>query len=189
MKLPALPNFSTLSRRERMLAAGAVFAVSGAVLYVVVLGPWVAHTQKVHKEIARLEGELRQQQRLLNRKTQLDAEAASAGDAYHTLESGTMDMAEALRQLEALGTESGINLGDVKPIEKGGAAGEEGSTVDVRCHGSLKAWLHFLYLIQTSPSLFKIERATVALKDPDTGLLEGSLRLTSKVVHAGPSVE
>ncbi|GEM_PF-5878341 len=179
-----LPNLATMSRRERLLAVGAMFAVSGAVLSVVVLGPWMAHTQKVHKEIMRLEHEMRQQQRLLTRRAQLTAEAEAAGEAYRALGSGTLDMAEALRRLEALGAESGMALGEVKPVEKGGATGGEGSTVDVRSHGSLKAWVHFLYLIQTSPSLFQIERATIALKDPDTGLLEGSLRLTSTMMRA-----
>jgi hypothetical protein len=183
IKLPTLPKLSSLSRRERGLAALAVFAVSGAVLYGVVLGPWWTHTAKVRQEIVRLEEELKQQRRLLSRQTQLGAEAEAAGEAYRVLESGAMDMATILRELEKLGAESGINLGEVKPIEKEGA----GSTLDVQSHGSLKAWIHFLYLIQTSSSLFEIERATMALTDEETGLLEGSLRLTSKMVRAIPA--
>ncbi len=189
IKLPTLPSPSTWSRRERLLAVGSMLFVCVVLLDRVVLGPWLAHTAKVHREIHRLEEEMRQQQHLLTRKSQLTAEADAAGEAYHALESGAMDMAGLLRQLEALGTESGINLGEIKPIEKAGATGEEGSTVDVQYHGSLNAWIHFVYLIQRSPSLFEIERATVSLKDPETGLLEGSLRVMSRVVHATPSVE
>ncbi len=182
MQRPKLPTLSSLSRRERVLAAGAVFAVSVAVMWIVVLGPWWAHTTKVRREITRLEEQMRQQRHLLVRKPRLMAEAEAAGEAYRALESGGMDMAAVLRELEALGAESGMVLGEVKPIETATASGA-GSTVDVKSQGSLKAWIHFLYVVQTSQSLFEIQRATVAVKDPETGVLEGSLRLTSPVVR------
>jgi hypothetical protein len=94
-------------------------------------------------------------------------------------------MASLLREVETLGSRSGVALGQVKPLE-GTAEGATGTfAIDVTCKGSLPEWVHFVYLLQGSRSLFEIERATVERMEEGSNQMKGSMRLTSKTYQGG----
>ena len=183
MKLPSLPNPSTWSKRERLLAAFGVLALLTVAMDRLVIGPWWSHTQRVRKEIAKLETAIRTQQQLISRRPVIMAEAAGYGDAFRDPNSEPPDMAGLLRALESLGTQSGLQLGEVKPLASSGESGG-GATLDVQYTGPFQAWAHFVYLVQTSPSLLEIDRAVVTMDDLETSTLKGSMRLTSYAVQA-----
>ena len=149
----------------------------------VVIGPWWSHTQHVRKEIAKLEAVIRTQQQLISRRPVIMAEAAGYGEAFRDPASAPPDMAGLLRDLESMGTQSGLQLGEVKPVASSGE-GEGGVALDVQYTGPFQAWVHFVYLVQTSPALLEIDRAVVAMDDLETSTLKGSVRLTSYAVQA-----
>ena len=184
MKLPTLPNPSTWSKRERLLAGVGVLALLIVAMDRLVLGPWWQHAQHVRKEIAKLETSIRTEQQLISRRPVIMAEATSYGEAFRNADSQPPDMSALLRELESLGTQSGLQLGEVKPLAQPSDGG--GVTLDVQYTGSFQAWVHFIYLVQTSPSLLEIDRAVVAMDDLETSTLKGSVRLTSYAVRAAP---
>ena len=183
MKLPALPKFSALSTRERLLAAGVVFVVSVLLLDRVVLGPWWRHVHEVKQEIRRLQKSIRTYEQLLDRKPQLLAEVEAYSVYLRQLESGQADVASLLREIETIGKESGISLGEVKPVTTGGESLQE-YLFEIHFNGSLKQWIHFVYLLQTSKTLFQIDRAAISAQEGNPGTLDGSLRLVRKVMKA-----
>lgn len=103
-------------------------------------------------------------------------------------------MASLLREIETLGSRSGVALGAVKPLQS--ATDEEAVegtvempvtasfSIEVDYKGSLDEWVHFLYLLETSRSLFEIERATVSRMEEGSSQVEGSLRVTTKAPMA-----
>ncbi|MBI2495766.1 MAG: hypothetical protein HYW10_04290 [Candidatus Omnitrophica bacterium] len=184
MKRFALPNLSTLSRRERLLAVGGGFLLAVVLLDRLVLGPWWRHTRHVRQEIHRLEEAIRGYQQLLSRKPLIQAEAETYREQMDVIQAGTLSVVSVLREVEALGAESGITLGEVKPLSE--TAGDQGQTfaLEVRYQGSLQQWMHFLYLLQTSQALLAIERAVVARTEEGVDVLEGSLRLTSRALRS-----
>ncbi len=186
MKLPkglAIPDFSKLSRRERLLAAGGVLVVSMVLLDRVVLAPWWQHTQRVRREIDKLEASIWTAQQVIARRPQITAEVDAYRDYLQRQADGVLDMASFLREIEALGKESSVVLGEVKPLQEAGEAGSQGPTLDVRCSGALPQWIHFLYLLENSPLLIDVQRATLARSEAGGGLLEGSVRLGSAVMR------
>ena len=188
MKPFTLPTFSSLSRRERLLAFGGALVMCVVVLDRLVLGPWWRHTHHVRQEIARLEKTIRRERQLLERKPQILAEAEAYREHLQADgAAGASDMASLLREIETLGTQSGISLGEVKPAE--GAANDvyQEYAVDVQYQGSLDQWLRFVYLLQTSKTLFILERAAVSLTEEGSDLLQGSLRVTGKSLHHQPT--
>ncbi|MBI3324654.1 MAG: type 4a pilus biogenesis protein PilO [Candidatus Omnitrophica bacterium] len=183
MKLPSLPNFATMSRRERMLAAGSVLVLSSVLLDRGVLSPWLGHMAKVRREIQQLETDLRNYDALLARKSQIQAEAEAYRE-YLSPPSRETDMAALLREVEALGKESGVTLGEMKPTEGASSELYQEYTIDVQYQGSLEQWVRFVYLLQTSTALFTIERGAVArTTDEGSGTLQGSLRLSGRVIR------
>lgn len=178
-----LPTFSALSRRERLLAAGVFVVVAVVLLDRVVLGPWWQHSTTVRQEVQRLEQALRARQQLLHREPQILGDVEAYREYLRGGTSRGPDMAALLREIEAMGEKSGMSLGEVKPLV--GEANElyQEYTIEVQYQGSTQQWLHFIYLLDTSTVLFDIERATAARADEGLDLVEGSLRLTSKVMR------
>ncbi len=176
MKLPRLPNFSQLSARERLLAAGVIFSFSVVLLDRVVLGPWWRHVNQMRSDVHRLESSLRTYQKLLARKQQITSEAESFSEF---LEAGfkTTDTAGLLREIESMGKESGISVGEVKPLPP-----EPGATAAFEVHttGTFKQWVHFVYLLQNSKSFFWVDRSALSLAPGSGELLNGALRVTCK---------
>ena len=95
-------------------------------------------------------------------------------------------MAVLLRELEVVSRESGISLGEVKPLSGTSAAGSEARSLEIHCEGTLQQWIPFIYLLETSNSLFDIEQVTLSPTTPGHELLEGSLRLTPLVLTRPP---
>lgn len=184
MKFPTLPKLSELNRRERLLAFGSLLVISGVLVDRVVLDPWGRHTRHVHREIERLEISLRRQYDLLSREPQIRAEASSYQEFLQPDEAAPPDMAAVLREIEGLGAQSGITLGEVKPSEGSAAGAHHDHVIDIRYQGSLEQSVYFLYLLNRSTSLFDIQRATIARKEDDPSRIEGMLRVSSALLTA-----
>ncbi len=187
MKRLAVPTLSSLSRRERLLAMAGLLVMAVMALDRGVLGPWLRHTRTIHQEIQRLEAMIRSDRELIRRKPQILGQA-QAYQEYLSLDQGAEpDMASLLREIETLGSRSGVSLGQVKPLEGTTEGSPRSFAIEVEYKGSLQEWVHFVYLLQTSRSLFEVERATVARMEEGASQVQGSLRLTSRVNRAGES--
>lgn len=175
-----IPKISEWSRAQRLLAFGGLLLWGIVLLDRVVLKPWGEHAAHVRKDIARLEEAMRRDQRLLDRKAYIFGEMA----AYQAELSGSAaqaaDMASLIREIEGLGRDSGLQLGAVKPLER---TSTTAPTVDVEYQGTLQQWVHFVHLLEQSKSLLHIERATVGRQSEGSGMLQGSVRLTSRVLR------
>lgn len=187
MKLPSLPDLSRLSSRERLLFAGVVLTMLVLLLDRVVLGPWWRHIQTVRRDITRLEGGIRSYQQVLIRKPQVMAQVEAYSAHLRHFGGEPFDIAVLLREIEKLGKDSGITLGEVKPLTGEADQAQETMTVEVHYSGSLNQWIQFVYLLQTSKSLLKVEQAAIASKEENPDLLEGSLRITCKGIQASVS--
>ncbi len=185
MKRVAVPSLSSLSRRERLLAMAGALILSVMALDRGVLGPWLRHTRTIHQEIQRLEAMIRNDRELSRRKPKILEQAQTYQEYLSLTPSPEPDMASLLREIETLGSRSGVSLGRVKPLEETTEGLPQRFAIEVEYKGSLQEWVHFVYLLQTSRSLFEVERATVARMQEGSSQVQGSLRLTSQVNHSG----
>lgn len=183
MKGLSLPKLSQLSRRERLFAAVSMLVVMVLLLDRLVLGPWWNHTVRVRQEIQKLEKDLWRHQELLNRSPQILREVELYSEHLSYAEVGAVDMASLLREVEALGIESGIVLNEVKPLPTGGNQWSEAFAFEVSFAATLPEWVHFVHLIQSSKLLFEITRASVEMTDENSPILKGSLRATKRTVR------
>ena len=187
----SVPNPSSWSRRERLIAAGSVFVLTLLVIDRLVLGPWLKHSVTIRQDIRKLEESIRTQRQLLSRWPVIQAEAAAYAEFLDPKSVGAVDMASLLREIESLGAESGVSLGEVKPLASSSNSLYDQLAIEVHCRGSMEQWVHFMYLLQTSKSLLEIERASVEKSNDDPSVVDGTTRLTSKLIRnqAAPPTE
>ena len=190
MTLAFLKGFdpSRMSRHERLLAVGGGLIVSLLVMDRLVLGPWWRHMHHVREDIQRLERSITKYQELMVRQPHLAAEAEGYRHYLPGETAAEPDLASILRDIEALGNQSGLVLGEVKPVPGEDNGAYQTYAVEVQYRGSMEQWVQFLYLIESSKALLDIERATVSVKEEqDIKTLEGSVRLTGRIIHRTPS--
>ena len=185
MKRVAVPSLSSLSRRERLLAMAGMLILSVMALDRGVLGPWLRHTRTIHQEIQRLEAMIRNDRELSRRKPKILGQAQAYQEYLSLTPSPEPDMASLLREIETLGSRSGVSLGQVKPLEGTTEGLPKSFAIEVEYKGSLQEWVHFVYLLQSSRSLFEVERATVARMQEGSSQVQGSLRLTGQINRSG----
>ena len=185
MKLPRLPKLSQLSVRERLLAAGAIFVFSILLLDRVVFEPWWRHARQVNENIAKLERSSRTYRQLLERKPRIMAEVEAYSSYLSQVSADPEEMATLLREIERVGKESGVSLGEVKPLPPEGDESFQEYAFEIHTTGTFKQWVHFVYLLQSSASLFQIERATMGVKEAESSVVDSSIRLVRRVMVVG----
>jgi Tfp pilus assembly protein PilO len=183
MKL-ALPDPSTMSRRERLMLTAAALVICLVVLDRLVLGPWWRHIATVRREIRRLETSIDTYRQLLTRAPQINKSVDAYREYLRPAGAEPPNLAALLREIESLGTESGGSLGEVKPSEGAANAFYQEYAIDVQFQGSVEQTIHLLHLLQSSKLLFGLQRATLQRSREDPGTIAATLRLTSKVFKA-----
>ncbi len=180
-----IPEFSP---RERLFAMGSGMAICLVCLDLFVLGPWWRHMRHVEQEIGRLERAISTEQQLLSRKESVLADIVAYQDHLRLAGPKETEIANLLREIESLGDESGVTLGEVKPLatEDGGAY--QVRSFEVQCEGTLPELVRFLYILQTSTTLYQIDQGGIEAKDQSSARLKGTFRLTSLAVQAPESL-
>ena len=180
IKLPSLP---TLRPRERLLAIGSGVILLAVLFDRLVFSSYLRHAQTVHRETQRLEQALKHYDRLLQRKAQVDAQIGAYQRYLRAPIADELQMAMLLKEVEGLAGETGVTLGEVKPLPAESDEFSKRYSLDIQFECTLEAWVDFVTRIETAPSLYQILRATLASQEEVPDKLAGTLRVTSKSVR------
>ena len=175
-----IPDVSKWPPRQRLLAALSLAFIGFVVLDRLVFASAGRHSKQMQEEIVRRETSLRAAKRLLSRKPQIIEAAELYHEQLRYAQGGPKDMASLLTEIEGLGAESGVLLGEVKPLAESVNELYRELGMDVEFTGSLPQAVHFIYLVQTSKMMFALERASLAVKEQGSDQLQGTLRLTKQ---------
>jgi hypothetical protein len=189
MKLPIAEKLSQLSGRDRMAAIGIAMVLAVVALDRLVFGPWWRHMQHVEREISRLEGAIAAERQLLSRKDGVVSSLVAYENHLKLAGPKEDEIANLLREIESLGSESGVSLGEVKPLLTEDQGPYQVRVFEVQCEGTLSEIVRFLYLTQISESLYEIEQGAIELKEPGSIRLKGIFRLTSQAVATTGALE
>lgn len=176
LKLPALPQ---LQQRERLLVAGAVVVLILVALDRLVLSPWLGHADRIRDNVLRMEETLKKHSRLLSRQEGIRRDLQAYEAYFRPIIEDDLQMAALLTEVEALAQMSGIEIEEIKPFSTERNASLVRYSLDVRFECDLDSWVEFVFEIQSSFSMFSVERASLGLKEDVPDKLAGSLRLVS----------
>ena len=184
IRVPQLPQ---LRPRERLLAVGCGVMLLVVALDRLVLAPWSRHARTIRQDIRQMEDALQQHRRLLARKDQVAAEHERYQRYLQLPVADDLQTAALLKEHEELAGASHVKLIEIKPLGIETSETLKRYTLEVRFTGLLDEWIELVFRIETSPSLYDIVRATLAVSESGPGQLDGSLRVMSEVVNGGLS--
>ncbi|MBI4313551.1 MAG: hypothetical protein HY594_01915 [Candidatus Omnitrophica bacterium] len=178
-----LPKLSRMSKKEQLLAVATVLVVALLLLDRVVLSPWIRHLGKLREEIRRLEETHIGYQRLLGLGDRVRADAEILKPYLKPGAASDLQMAGMLKEIEGMARQSQISLEGIKPLPGDETDLIQSYAFEVQFQSFLPQWIRFLHLIETSPSLFEVERASLDIEDEKPGLMSGYLRLKGVVMR------
>ncbi len=172
-----------------MLAIASLFVLL-ALFFRLLLGPSVNRMNELDESIAKEEDVIRQNTRFLGYRERIVKEASAFND-YYTQDVRTEDeiIADFLRKLEVMGTKSKVELSKISPAAQEYEKHYVKYLVSMECSGKLEDVTGFLYTINNSRELIRVEKMTLAGNARTAGTVQASLTVSKMIVGADPSVD
>lgn len=165
--------FSSLSAREKIILSVTLFIASGSILYGAAIGPFIKKWSGLDSQLAAKKVKLQKSLKLLNRHEFIGAEYKKY---RHLIKpSGISDeqqMASLLSGTEAIARKSGVYISVLKPqIVKDMPACQK-FIAEVELDASMPDLIRFLYEIENSVDLLKVESVDINAKSEQKGLVK-----------------
>jgi hypothetical protein len=182
-KLEALyAQFSKLSRRNKLLLYSAAIIVTLLLLEKLIVEPIYLNLKALDKEIAEKSKQIENDLMIISRKDRIQAETKTFV-AFVTAPATEEEAATALlKEIEGLAGKSQVNLNDIKPAGVKADATSKRYMVTLTCDGAMEQITAFLYAIESSDKLLKVERYQISPKSRDSIAAQASLTVSQAVL-------
>ena len=186
MKLPKIDAvyliFSKLSRREKAVFYAAAAVITLLLLEKLIISPISSNLRSLDEEISRQESQNKSDTRIVARKSRIHSDAETYGAFVSAPPSEEEATTMLLKEIEGLADASKVNLIDVKPA---GVKTEEVAKkymVTLTCEGKMEQITNFLYAIESSNKLLKVERYQISPKSKETTAAQVSMTVSQAVL-------
>lgn len=179
------PTLAQMGPRERLLAACAGVIVLGMLMDRLVLNPWLRHGATMQREVLEMEAQLRAYGRLMARKQAVYTELEPMQRYIQPAVTDDLKMASLLEEIESVAGDSGVTLGEIKPLRTEPQAGATRYILDVRFTCDLTEWVDFISRLEDSTSLFAVQQAGLSVAPETPDQLQGFLRVSNTAINLG----
>ena len=163
-----------LSGREKIIFFAALFTVIAGFIFNFFVLPVVKKNGLLDRQIFLAQEKLYKYSLLLKQKVYIQ-------DKYQKLSLGRIvaqnnkdPLVSALSEIEAIAKQANIRIIDIRPSE---AKKQRVASIDFRAEATLEAYIEFMYNIESSLSLLRIEKFQLNAK-PNTEALEGTFSIS-----------
>ncbi|MDD5618714.1 MAG: type 4a pilus biogenesis protein PilO [Candidatus Omnitrophica bacterium] len=170
--------FSNVSKKERIGLAVAAIIVSLAFLDRLILNPINKRIQQISQEIKISEKQLRMGLRNLNQKEAIISEYGKYSQYFKGLGSEEETTAAMLSEIETVAKKSNMSLLDLKPQPSKDRGFYREYSIEVEAEGTIESLINFIYRLNASTQLLRVEKLRLSLKDKDSGLIKITLLIT-----------
>lgn len=170
---------ANLSKREKFILFVTLAVISFSLLYNLVFTPYFRKLTILDKEITQLENKLKKARRLVPKKSRIESDFNAFMINYKSEEgvSAEQQIARILIELESLSNQSGVHITDVKPRPVKNFEYYSEFIIEMRFEGPINEIAKFIYDIQQSKQLLKIEKLAINIKSNEATSLEGFIEI------------
>ncbi len=181
---------SGLSPNEKKMLGIASLFVLLALFCRLLIGPSLSRMKELDENIAKEQDVIRQNMRFLGYRERIVKDASAFKDFY-TQDVRTEDeiIADFLKKLELMGTKSKVDLSKISPAAQEYQKNYVKYLVTMECSGKLEDVTSFLYTINNSKELIRVEKMTLAGNTRAAGTVQASLTVSKMIVGADPSAD
>ena len=181
---------SGLSAKERKVLAFAAIIVLAALFDRLLVAPSMNRLRVIDDNIAEEEKIIGQNMRFLAHRDRIIKEAAVYKD-YYTKNVLTEDavIADFFKKVESLATQSQVTLAKVSPDGQDYQKDYLKYFVTLDCSGKLENITNFMYAVNTSPELLKVEKMNLLANARDAEKIQATITISKMIMGADPTVE
>ena len=174
-----------LNAREKFWVASSVGACLVAASYFLAYEPLAARLERLDQEIQEKEIVLRRGLELFSKKETLEAEYHS-GQRFLTAEGPEEErVVSFLREIGAKAAESSVSLLDLKPQAKAKKTADyKKYLINLSVEGNMEQVLHFIYGIESSEYLLRVERCVLSPRAENSPLLKADIVVSGVILTA-----
>jgi hypothetical protein len=178
-------TFSKMSKREKtVLYASAVF-VFVAFLDRAIVGPIYNRTLALDKAIVDKQAAISRDLKILSQINSIENRKAEYR-AYSVAETTPeQDTSSLLKEVDALALKSSLNVADIKPQDPKKEKEFKKYQVNVICEAPFDKLIEFMYNIENSRKVLKIEKFALSLKSKQDTALKCTLTISKVVLSEG----
>jgi Tfp pilus assembly protein PilO len=169
---------SNLSKKEKigLMVAAVIFFLAFSDR--LILNPINRRIQQVNQEIKTSEKQLKMGLYNLSQKETIISEYGKYSQYFKSLGSEEEDTAAILSEIETVAKKSNMTLLNLKPLPSKDKGFYKEYSIEVETEGTIESLINFIYRLNTSTQLLRVEKLRLSLKDKDSGLIKAPLLIT-----------
>jgi len=174
-----ISNIAHLNKREKAVFSLAALVIILKLSFDLIVTPYFRGLDARDKEISHLRNKLAKAKRMAARKAAIEKDFQSFASTLKEEEgvSPEQQTARILIELERAGTKSGVNINDIKPRAIKNLEHYSEFVVELRLEAGIKEMADFLYQLQQSRELLRIEKFELNIHPTNSALLYGYLEI------------
>lgn len=173
-----------VTKRERLLVAGTISVALLAVAYNFVIEPVIGQWNSLDRKIRDKEVTLKKHSRILRDKNSIEKMkteyAKYLGVKKLTPEE---ESAVVLSRIEKTARDTNVKITNIKPLSYKPFGNYDKSTFRVATESKLSELIKFIYELQSSDQLLKVERMVLRAKEGDATTIKSILNITKISVY------
>lgn len=173
---------SGMGRKERIGLIIAAAIVIAAIFDRIVVAPIGVSFKKIDSEIKMNERKLAQGLNNIKQKDDILREYRKYLPYLKTSYSEGEEVAKLLEEIEGMGRNSGISIGDIKPRSSKQADIYRYYYIEIEAVGSMENLIKFLHQLGSSKQLYRAGRVSITIKDKESGAIKASILVTKVVL-------
>lgn len=169
--------------RERAFIIATTTIAAAAVFYIIVIEPFYKEWRSLGEEIERGSNALKRAQRVLETKDEIEKRYESYANfvaAPVTSDEGVMAL--MLSATERIARDASVAITTVKPLSVKEEERYKVFTIRISTESTLGALAKFIYDMQSSKQLMKVERITLRAKEHQPDTIRGTLHITKLTI-------
>lgn len=170
--------FSRFSKRERLLSIAVSAVIFMIAAYIFILEPFYSQWNRFGTELETANLKLLKNSKLLYSKEYLEGQYERYKDYLGKEGDQSEEIAAVLKEIEATALNCGVKITSIKPKGVKQLNGYKQFEVEFISEGKIEQFLKFMYDIENSKRLLKVERLVLSLKSsqqPD--ILKGTFQI------------
>ena len=182
--------FSGLSAKEKKVLAFASIIVLVALFDRLLVAPSMNRLHLIDDNITEEQKVIGQNMRFLAHRDRIIQEAALYKDYYtKNVQTEEAVIADFLKKVESLATQSQVTLAKVSTDGQDYQKDYLKYFVTLDCSGKLENITNFLYAVNSSPELLKVEKMNLLANARDAEKIQATITISKMIMGADPTVE
>ncbi|MCM8781670.1 MAG: type 4a pilus biogenesis protein PilO [Candidatus Omnitrophica bacterium] len=167
--------FSRFTKRERLFFIITLCIILGVLAYIFVLEPVYKKWNQLRLEAESARIRLFKDIKLLASKESLEKAYGRYKDYIQKEENTGQEIASVLREIETTALNCGVKITSIKPKGEKQLKNYRKFTIELISEAKINQFLKFIYDLESSKKLLKVERLVLSLKGAQSDLLKGTL--------------